>query len=79
MFTAEAEIVLPVRKLPKIEFCLHKLRAVVLGRDLGARVEIISGVGLQDRLVLNPPDSLTSGAQVRISDLTKSADVPLHP
>ena len=56
-----------------------ELRAVVLGRDLGARVEIISGVGLQDRLVLNPPDSLIAGAQVRISELTKSADVPLHP
>jgi len=43
-----------------------ELRVVELGRDLGASVEILSGVQPEDRLVLNPPDSLASGMRVRV-------------
>ena len=37
-----------------------------VGRDFGNEIEILSGVGAQDRVIVNPADSLLSGAQVRI-------------
>ena len=40
---------------------------VVMGRDFGNQVEILSGVTTQDLVILNPADSLTSGAQVRVA------------
>jgi len=43
-----------------------ELRKVTLGRDLGATVEITSGVESSDRLVLNPPDSISAGVEVRV-------------
>ena len=43
-----------------------QLRPVVLGRDLGATVEVLGGVDSSDRLVLNPLDSLTEGTLVRV-------------
>jgi RND family efflux transporter MFP subunit len=43
-----------------------ELRKVTLGRDLGAVVEITAGVEVSDRLVLNPPDSITAGTEVRV-------------
>lgn len=49
-----------------------ELRSVELGRDLGAAVEIVSGVTAEDRLVLNPPDSLANGARVRVVN----SDIP---
>ena len=38
-----------------------------LGRDLGNRVEIQSGLSLTDRLIDNPPESIEAGAVVRIA------------
>ena len=43
-----------------------ELRSLTLGRDFGATIEIIGGVQLTDRVVLNPPDSLVGGASVRV-------------
>jgi RND family efflux transporter MFP subunit len=40
--------------------------AVHLGRDLGQTVEILSGLGGQERLVVNPPDGLREGARVSV-------------
>lgn len=37
------------------------LRAVTLGRNNGTTVEVTTGLQATDRLVLNPPDSLTDG------------------
>lgn len=42
------------------------LRSVKLGRDFGQTVEILGGVTSQDRVVLNPSDSLADGASVRV-------------
>jgi len=42
------------------------IRDVRLGRDLGSQLEIVDGVSEQDRVVLNPLDSLTTGTKVRI-------------
>ena len=42
---------------------LHK---VELGKDFGQKIEVLSGVTVADRLVLNPPDSLSDGDQITI-------------
>ncbi|TAM56663.1 MAG: efflux RND transporter periplasmic adaptor subunit [Acidobacteria bacterium] len=44
-----------------------ELRSVKLGRDFGTTVEILSGVGPNDRVVLNPSDGLNSGTRVRVA------------
>jgi RND family efflux transporter MFP subunit len=44
-----------------------KLKSIVQGRDFGNTIEVLSGLEPNDMVVLNPPDSITSGAQVRIA------------
>jgi RND family efflux transporter MFP subunit len=39
---------------------------VTLGRDYGTEVEVTSGITEQDAVIVNPPDSLTAGATVRV-------------
>src|SRR3984885_14049321 len=43
-----------------------QLNLVRIGRDFGSEIEILSGVGADDRVILNPADSLLSGVQVRV-------------
>jgi RND family efflux transporter MFP subunit len=43
-----------------------QLASVKIGRDYGSTVEIISGLQASDAVVLDPADSLVSGAAVRI-------------
>jgi RND family efflux transporter MFP subunit len=43
------------------------LHSVVQGRDFGTSVEILSGVGKDDQVVINPPDSLADGGTVKIA------------
>ena len=43
-----------------------KLHTVTLGHDLGNKLEILSGIGTGDQLVVNPADSLADGDQVQI-------------
>jgi len=47
-----------------------ELRSVSLGRDFGPTIEILGGVSPSDRVILNPPDSLVSGATVRVAGRT---------
>jgi RND family efflux transporter MFP subunit len=42
------------------------LRAIEIGRNLGTTVEVLTGLKADDTLILNPSDSLATGAQVRI-------------
>jgi RND family efflux transporter MFP subunit len=44
-----------------------KLKSIVQGRDFGNTIEILSGLESDDVVVLNPLDSLTDGAPVRIA------------
>jgi RND family efflux transporter MFP subunit len=44
-----------------------KLDSVNQGRDFGTTVEVLSGVTANDVIIVNPPDSITDGAQVRIA------------
>jgi len=43
-----------------------RLRDIAEGRDFGTEIEVLAGVGPNDILVVNPPDSIVDGAQVRI-------------
>lgn len=44
-----------------------ELRPINIGRDYGTTLEILGGVSPQDRIVINPPDSLEQGQQVKIA------------
>ena len=44
-----------------------KLVPVKVGRNLGAQIEVVDGLAGQERLVLNPPDSLTEGDVVTVA------------
>ena len=44
-----------------------KLKTVSIARDLGASVDISSGVSPQDRIIDNPADALQDGDEVRIA------------
>ena len=46
-----------------------KLHALTLGRDFGNIVEVIVGVTVQDRVIINPPDAITDGAEVRPAEI----------
>ena len=40
---------------------------IVLGRDFGTEVEVVSGLDGSESVITNPPDSLVSGGEVRIA------------
>jgi len=42
------------------------LKQVTIERDLGAVIEIASGLAADDRVIQNPPDGVENGAQVRL-------------
>ena len=46
---------------------------IVMGRDFGNEVEVLSGVTVKDAVILNPSDSLTSGTQVRVAEVAGGA------
>lgn len=66
LFRSEGPQIAVVREHGKVE-----LRTVKLGRDYGQTIEILSGVEPKDRVILNPADSLVSGATVSISETAK--------
>jgi len=53
-----------------------ELRKVTLGRDFGAALEILEGIQPKDRVVVNPPDSLVDGVEVRIAQDAPTAVQP---
>jgi RND family efflux transporter MFP subunit len=44
-----------------------KLKSIVQGRDFGNTIEVLSGIGAGDNVVVNPPGSITDGVTVRIA------------
>lgn len=42
------------------------LKLIEVGRDLGTEVEVTSGIGPDDRVIDNPPDSIAAGELVKI-------------
>jgi RND family efflux transporter MFP subunit len=49
-----------------------ELAPVVLGKDYGNEVEVVSGIAEDDLVISNPPDSLASGAPIQV---VKASDV----
>ena len=47
---------------------------IVLGRDMGSEVEVVSGLTASDSVIANPPDSLISGETVRVVTAGANAD-----
>jgi RND family efflux transporter MFP subunit len=43
------------------------LKSITQGRDFGTEIEVLTGVDATDILVVNPPDSISEGAPVRIA------------
>jgi hypothetical protein len=46
------------------------LKAVVIGRDYGNKVELSSGLEASDRLIESPPDGVSDGDAVKIAPAT---------
>jgi len=44
-----------------------QLRQIAIGRDYGATLEILGGVGVEDRIIINPSDSLEDGQRVNVA------------
>jgi len=43
-----------------------ELKPITLGRDFGSEVEVISGLTGNELVIVNPPDSIVSGEEVRV-------------
>ena len=61
LFRGEGQRVGIVRNGNKAE-----LAVVVVGKDYGTEVEILSGLAPTDQVIENPPDSLVAGMEVRV-------------
>jgi RND family efflux transporter MFP subunit len=48
-----------------------ELRHVETGRDFGHTVEVLNGVTPQDKIIINPADSITAGQPVQVAAETK--------
>jgi membrane fusion protein (multidrug efflux system) len=42
------------------------LKTLTLGRDFGTRIEVLTGLGPNDNVILNPSDSIAQGESVRV-------------
>jgi RND family efflux transporter MFP subunit len=61
MFRPEGPRVAVVDTDQKIHF-----KAVIIGRDFGSKIEVLSGLESADQVVVNPADSLEENQQVRV-------------
>jgi len=67
LFRAEGPQVGVVQPDGKVE-----MQGVKLGRDLGQAIEVLSGVAPEDHVIVNPAESLVSGAMVIIAEPAKT-------
>lgn len=69
IFRAEGMQVASVTPDSKVQ-----LKSVTLGRDFGTEVEVLGGVSRDEKLIVNPPDSITGDTLVRVApDKTAAA------
>jgi RND family efflux transporter MFP subunit len=50
------------------------LQPVLLGRDFGDTVEVVSGVSSKDSVIVNPSDSIVSGQQVNVTNANAASE-----
>jgi RND family efflux transporter MFP subunit len=43
------------------------LKKIIIGRDFGASLEVMQGITPEDDIVINPPDALEQGEQVKVT------------
>jgi RND family efflux transporter MFP subunit len=53
-----------------------KLKSIVQGRDFGNSIEVLSGLAPHETVVVNPPDSIADGVQVRIAQPDDAQPAP---
>jgi hypothetical protein len=41
------------------------MKDITMGRDLGKTIEVLKGLGPDDQVIVNPPDSILDGVAVR--------------
>ena len=60
---------------------LAKLQKIVPGRDFGTEIEVLSGISPSDSIIINPPDSIVDGVEVRVAppNPVKAATGKEHP
>jgi membrane fusion protein, multidrug efflux system len=68
MFNQNGLRVATVRTDDKVEF-----KTVTIARDLGRDIELSSGLKLDDRVIVAPPDGLADGDEVRVTGGAKSS------
>jgi RND family efflux transporter MFP subunit len=51
------------------------LTTVTPGHDFGDQIEIVSGLKANDQIIINPPDSIVSGQEVKIVQATLPGDI----
>jgi len=51
------------------------LTPVTPGHDFGEQIEVVSGVNADDKIIVNPPDSLVAGQTVKIVQATLPGDI----
>ena len=74
MFRAEGPLVAVVDASGRVT-----LKPVKLGRNFGERVQVMQGVDLQERLVVNPSDALSTGDQVKVVEAKAEAKAEAKP
>jgi len=50
------------------------LTEITPGHDFGAEIEVVAGLNANDQVIVNPPDSLVSGQEVKIVNATLPGD-----
>jgi hypothetical protein len=45
-----------------------ELKAITVGHDYGTEVEVVAGLNGDESIIVNPPDSIVQGEQVRIAN-----------
>jgi hypothetical protein len=50
-----------------------ELRPVTLGHDFGSEVEVVAGLTGDESIIVNPPDSIVAGEEVRIAQPTSAS------
>jgi RND family efflux transporter MFP subunit len=71
LFRPEGTLAAVVGADSKVEF-----RKLTIGRDLGNALEVLQGIGPEDRIVVNPPDSLDQNQAVNLAPQDSSATAP---
>jgi len=53
-----------------------ELKPITIGHDYGTEVEVVSGLTGSESIIVNPPDSILSGQQVRVVNATPRESQP---